>query len=76
MAKQVRWSCPNGCPGVLGPRQPRRSASVRYCLTCSAKSPTLVERTAPALERQREARAHKCIVKLAERKRRVATRIW
>lgn len=72
MAKQVRWSCPNGCPGVLGPRQPRRSASVRYCLTCSAKSPTLVERTAPALERQREARAHKRIVKLAERKRRVA----
>ena len=75
MSKQVRWSCPNGCPAVLGPSKPRRNASVRYCLTCSADSPRLVERTAPALERKREARAQKLVVIKQARKERHAERL-
>jgi hypothetical protein len=56
MNKQVRWACPNGCAAVLGPTKPRRDDVKRYCLACSAVRGRLVERTAPALERAREAR--------------------
>jgi predicted SprT family Zn-dependent metalloprotease len=55
--RQVRWSCPNGCPGVLAPTKPRRDDVRRYCLACSAKSGRLVERASTALERARQARA-------------------
>jgi hypothetical protein len=46
--KRYRWVCPVGGLGALGPKAPRKTATIRYCLPCSAKSPTLVERTCPA----------------------------
>lgn len=54
---RVRWTCPNGCGSVLGPSKPRRDNICRYCLECSAQMGRLVERTAPALERKRQAKA-------------------
>ncbi len=40
----IRWDCPNGCPGVLGPYAPPKRATCRVCLACSADSVLLVER--------------------------------
>lgn len=58
--KQVRWVCPEGLhPGVLGPQKPRMDNICRYCLDCSKKAGKLVQRTAPALDRQREQAAVK-----------------
>jgi SprT-like family protein len=72
-AHRVRWECPNGHAGVLGPRQPRRDSIVRYCLPCSERTGRLVERTAPALERQRSAAAARSADK-AKRQRAAAAR--
>lgn len=62
-ARRVRWECPAGIhPAVLGSTRPRKNATVRYCLPCSEAGGELVERVAPALERQRAAKtavAHK-----------------
>lgn len=55
--RRVRWECPNGCPAVLGSTRPPKDATARFCLSCSAKASRLVERSAPALERQRAAKA-------------------
>lgn len=66
--RRVRWECPNGCAGVLGPQRPRRDDVRRYCLACSAQTGRLVERTAPTLERQRAKRAEAAA---AKRRRRV-----
>jgi hypothetical protein len=52
--KRVVWRCPNGLhPGVLAGSRPKKNATVRYCLACSEETGVLVERVAPALERQR-----------------------
>lgn len=51
-----RWTCPTCDGGVLAPDRPRRDDVRRYCLACSAKSGRLIERTCPALERERAAR--------------------
>ena len=51
----ILWRCPNGCPAVRGPTRPRRRDVCRYCLACSAKVGSLVDRVAPVLERKREA---------------------
>ena len=56
MAKQVRWKCEKCNDGLLAPSRPRKNDVRRYCLPCSAKQGTLVERIAPALEKQREKR--------------------
>jgi hypothetical protein len=53
----IRWVCPDCGVGALGPKRPRNDATVRFCLSCSARTGRLVPRTAPALERQRETRA-------------------
>lgn len=53
------WKCPNGCAGKRGPARPRRNASVRYCLACSSKSDTLVERVCESAERERTERTEK-----------------
>lgn len=54
---RVRWECPAGIhPGVLGSTRPRLKSTVRYCLPCSEAAGELVERVAPALERQRAAK--------------------
>lgn len=53
-ARRVRWECPNGLhPAVLGSTRPPLDATVRVCLDCSKGSTRLVQRVAPALERQR-----------------------
>ncbi len=57
MAKQVRWKCEKCNNGLLAPSRPRKNDVRRYCLPCSAKQGTLVERIAPALEKHREQRA-------------------
>jgi hypothetical protein len=51
--RRVRWECPNGCAAVLGPSRPRRDDVARYCLRCSAQVGRLVDRTSPALARER-----------------------
>lgn len=68
----VLWICPNGCAAKRGPERPRRTASVRYCLACSARSDTLVERRAPALDRARSERAAKAAQLRASAKSRQA----
>lgn len=55
--KQVRWRCQQCDHGLLAPMKPRKNDVRRYCLPCSSKTGKLVERTAPALEKQREKRA-------------------
>lgn len=73
-AKRTRWECPTGShPARLGPRQPRRDDIVRYCLSCSEATGRLVERIAPALERQRQAAAERTKTK-AKRARAAAAR--
>jgi hypothetical protein len=57
------WRCPTCGDGKRGPRRPRRNNVVRYCLPCSGKAGVLVERVAPAVERQREANAAKAAAK-------------
>jgi hypothetical protein len=69
--KQARWICPTCGNGRLAPTRPRRDDVRRYCLPCSEESGRLVERIAPALERQREKKSTK---KKAARKRKRATR--
>lgn len=54
MAK-LRWNCPECGRGVLLGPAPRKNATARYCLPCSEKKGTLVERVSPVLERKREA---------------------
>jgi hypothetical protein len=48
---------------VLGSRRPPKDSIVRYCLPCSEATGRLVERTAPALERQRATGAARSAVK-------------
>lgn len=58
MSKRVRWVCPNGCAGVLGPTRMNAMDPRRFCLKCSGKPGVsrLVARTAPVLERVRATR--------------------
>jgi hypothetical protein len=52
----ARWKCPTCNAGVIAPTKPRKNDVRRYCLPCSAKAGVLVERSAPALEKKREAK--------------------
>lgn len=52
--KNTRWKCPTCNGGLLAPTRPRLNDVRRYCLPCSAKAGVLVQRIAPALEKQRE----------------------
>lgn len=67
-AKRHRWVCPICGVGALGSSRPRKNATVRYCLACSAKSEYLVERSAPALAKKRSAVSQ---AKATQRKKRV-----
>lgn len=68
-AKRRRWACPTGAhPGVLGSTRPRRDDLVRYCLPCSIAVGRLIERTAPALERQRAAAADRAATRTKARR--------
>lgn len=54
-----RWVCPTCGSGALAPSKPRRDDVRRYCLDCSKQTGRLVERTCPALDKDRAARAEK-----------------
>jgi len=75
MAKQVRWKCEMCDDGLLAPSRPRKNDVRRYCLPCSAKRGTLVERTAPALEKKREKRTELIQQKNKEKRVRVAKKL-
>ena len=68
MVKQMRWKCEQCDNGLLAPSRPRKNDVRRYCLPCSAKRGTLVERIAPALEKKREQRAAFVSVKVKEKR--------
>lgn len=57
--QQRRWVCPHCSSGVLAPSRPRKDDVRRYCLSCSEKTGRLVERSCPALEKQRVASKEK-----------------
>lgn len=73
-AKNVRWKCPTCDSGVLAPSRPRMNDIRRYCLPCSKKAGVLVERVAPALEKQREVRAEANRAKAKAKRATVAKR--
>lgn len=60
-AQQRRWVCPNaettGCAGIHAPGRMRRDDVRRYCIPCSVRTGRLVERTCPALDRERDRKA-------------------
>ena len=63
-----RWICPLCGSGLNGPERPRKDDARRYCLTCTAETGRLVERTSPALERKRAQGAGRA-AELRQRKR-------
>jgi hypothetical protein len=65
------WFCPECMSSVRAPERPRRDDVRRFCLRCSEKNGRLVERTAPAAEKQR---AKKRTATAAKRKAAVATK--
>lgn len=70
--KRVRWACPEDLhPAVLGPSKPRRDNLCRYCVPCSVKVGKLIDRTAPAIESKREARATAVAAKATARRERL-----
>lgn len=75
MTKQVRWKCETCDNGLLAPSRPRRNDVRRYCLPCSAKRGTLVERIAPALEKKREQRTALVQQKNKEKRIQVAKKL-
>ena len=62
------WKCPLCGKGKRAASRLRKDATARFCLDCSATSPTLVERFAPSLEKKREAGKARSKAK-AEKKR-------
>jgi hypothetical protein len=65
MANKTFWICPQCGDRKRGGVRPRKNATVRFCLPCSAKTDYLVERSAPVLERKREASRAKSVAKRA-----------
>lgn len=73
MVKQIRWKCEQCDNGLLAPSRPRKNDVRRYCLPCSAKQGTLVERIAPALQNKSERKQIQRKQLVAKRRERVAT---
>jgi hypothetical protein len=74
-----RWICPTCGSGTNAPSRPRRDDARRYCLACTAKTGRLVERTCPALDRQRAERSTAQAARrstLAERTKAAETQKW
>jgi hypothetical protein len=65
-----RWVCPHCGGGVNGVERPRKDDVRRYCLDCSVDTGRLVERTCPALERQRAVQGEKSAAKRTATKER------
>lgn len=57
--KRYRWVCPECGVGKLASSRPKANATVRFCLPCSSKSPELVERTCPTLDKARASKAER-----------------
>jgi len=72
MVKQIRWKCEQCGNGLLAPSRPRKNDVRRYCLPCSAKRGTLVERIAPALQKKSERKQIQRKQLVAKRRERVA----
>lgn len=73
MVKQIRWKCEQCGKGLLAPSRPRKNDVRRYCLPCSAKRGTLVERIAPALQNKSERKQTQRKQLVAKRRERMAT---
>lgn len=69
------WVCPLCDDGVLAPSRMRKNDVRRFCLACSKTTGRLVERTSPALERQRAAAKAKRAER-AEREREQKRQRW
>lgn len=67
-----RWTCPKCGVGKLAPARLTRLDVRRWCLVCSSKSPTLVERVMPARETAKAARAQR----RAESRAAATARAW
>lgn len=67
-----RWMCPKCESKVNAPDRPRRDDVRRYCLKCSEQTGTLVERTCPALDRERSAKREATRERTAARRNREA----
>lgn len=63
-----RWVCLKCGEGKLAPERMRKLDSRRWCLTCSASSPTLVERVQPAKERAKAKKVEARAVRTSKRK--------
>jgi len=74
--KRYRWVCPECGDGHLAPGRPRKLDVRRFCLPCSSKKKDglLIERTCPALERERAESTERSKAK-AERKRKAVAKV-
>jgi len=68
------WKCLTCGSGVRAPDRPVKLATARFCLTCSADSPTLVERVCPALDREKEQRQQAAKARADRRREQAAKR--
>lgn len=57
------WKCPDCGNAVRAPERPRKDDTRRYCLDCSKSTGRLVERSCPALDRERAERTEKATAK-------------
>lgn len=69
-----RWICPKCRKGVNAPERLKRNDSRRYCLKCSGKSLTLVERECPAIEAAKVKRVEVRKAKTVKRRERHAAK--
>lgn len=65
-----RWICPTCGAGTNAPERPAKDDVRRYCFPCSTKNGKLVERTSPALEKQRAASREKSAAKTTNARQR------
>ena len=69
-----KWTCPKCNTAKLGPERPKKNASVRFCLACSADSPMLVERVCLSLEAERAKREERAKEKAKKKRERKAAK--
>ncbi len=73
-AKRFRWECSGGHAGILAPSRLKLRDVRRFCFPCSTDAGELVERRAPALDKQRASRTTRAKDKRQEVNRRKAAR--
>ena len=67
-----RWLCPDCGGGVFAPDRPRTDDVRRFCLDCSKRTGRMVNRTCPALDRQREKSTERSKAKATVKRRKVS----